>query len=89
VSVQRYKVQESNCYFCFDAQIVSSDSGEYVRYSDYAAFKNHIEALEMIIKAYRDCKDVIEANNKIASLEGENAALRAKVEWLTAKGVQS
>ena len=71
------------------AEPVEMNDGSWVRYADYAALKNHTKALEMIIQAYRNCKDVIEANNKIASLESENAVLRAKVEWLAAKGVQS
>ena len=79
-----------------------SELGGYVEYADYAALENHAEALEMIIKAYRQGEDAIQAENErlrkagdamdayLKRLDGTtNGMLDCRRAWLAAKGGQS
>jgi uncharacterized protein YjcR len=47
----------------FSAALVEEENGVMVKWEDYAALENHTEALEMIIKAYRQGEDAIQAEN--------------------------
>ena len=76
---QRYKVEELKC--CFDAEMIPSDSGEYVRYADYAALKAET------VKRLEETIPPVEAY--IVELEAENQRLRGQVEhYITALGKQ-
>lgn len=72
MSVKRYKVEELNC--CFDADMIESPTGEYVRYEDYARLKAEVERLT-------------DALNKLVKTPPEaTGGVRVKVDFWTQYG---